>query len=82
MRSIDRGSGAIIDLDGDKLKGLRTSQGLTLADVAERAGISFSFVGHIEHERCCPGLAVVERLRDVFGSALEESGAIIVTEKA
>jgi len=81
MRSIDRDTGAIIDLDGDKLKGLRTSQGLTLADVADKAGVSFGFVGHIEHERCCPGLAVIARLRIVFGSALEQSGAIVVTEQ-
>jgi hypothetical protein len=54
---------------------------MTLQQVADQASVSFGFIGHLEHERYCPGLKVIERLRGVFGAALEKSGAIVVTER-
>jgi len=79
MRTFFTPQGTRIDLDGVKLRGLRTSQGLTLAALADLVGCSFSAIGHYERESMCPGSARLDGLRRVFGAALESSGAIVVT---
>lgn len=78
MKSFWTPNGTRIYLDGDALRGLRKSQGLTLADVGMRAEVSFSAVGHYEREAMCPGPEAIAGLRRVFGEALETSGALKV----
>ncbi|NHB77189.1 helix-turn-helix domain-containing protein [Rhodobacter calidifons] len=62
-------------LTGTKLRDLRLAQGLRQADVAQRAGISASYLNLIEHNRRKVTPEVMERLADAIGidrSALAE----------
>ena len=81
MRTHHTPAGVRIDLDGAKLRELRLSAGMTLADVAKRAGRSFAAVGHYEREAMTPGQHAIDGLRRVFGDALAESGALTITER-
>lgn len=54
-------------LTGTKLRDLRLAQGLRQADVAQRAGISASYLNLIEHNRRKVTPEVIERLADAIG---------------
>jgi len=73
-------SGTIVRLDGERLRGLRESQGLTQVELAEQVGCSAAAVSTWESEKRCPRLAQCEALRLVFGKALAESGALELTK--
>ena len=79
MRTHYTPTGTRISLDGDKLRGLRLSLGLTLSEVATVVGCSFAAIGHYEREAMTPGADAINGLRRVFGDALEQSGALVVT---
>jgi transcriptional regulator with XRE-family HTH domain len=73
-----RRDGTSIHLDGERLRGLRLSSGWTQKSVAVDIGVTAAAVSAWETEACCPSLPQIERIRAVFGDALEESGAIVV----
>lgn len=77
MRTHYTPTGTRIELDGDKLRGLRLSLGMTLSEVATIVGCSFAAIGHYEREAMIPGTDAINGLRRVFGDALEQSGALI-----
>ena len=70
-------AGLRIDLDGAKLRELRLSLGMTLAEVATLVGCSFAAIGHYEREAMIPGPDAINGLRRVFGDALETTGALV-----
>lgn len=82
MRTQYTPTGTRVALDGDKLRGLRLSLGMTLSEVASVVGCSFAAIGHYEREAMMPGTDAVDGLRRVFGEALAQSGALVVTTMA
>lgn len=82
MRTQYTPTGTRVALDGDKLRGLRLSLGMTLSEVATVVGCSFAAIGHYEREAMMPGVDAIAGLRRAFGDALAESGALIVTTMA
>lgn len=82
MRTQYTPTGTRVSLDGDKLRGLRLSLGMTLSEVATIAGCSFAAIGHYEREAMTPSADAIAGLRRVFGEALDESGALVVTTMA
>jgi predicted transcriptional regulator len=82
MRTNYTPTGTRISLDGDKLRGLRLSLGMTLSEVATVVGCSFAAIGHYEREAMTPGADAINGLRRVFGDALEQSGALVVRTMA
>jgi predicted transcriptional regulator len=79
MRTHHTPAGVKIDLDGNKLRELRLSLGMTLAEVATIVGCSFAAIGHYERESMTPGPDVINGLRRVFGDALASTGALVTT---
>jgi transcriptional regulator with XRE-family HTH domain len=79
MRTHHTPAGMRIDLDGAKLRELRLSLGMTLAEVATIVGCSFAAIGHYEREAMIPGQDAINGLRRVFGDALESTGALVTT---
>lgn len=65
----------------ERLRGLRTGQGLTLDALAERTGVSRSMISLIEREESSPTAAVLDRLAAGLGVTLaslfaEEASAV------
>jgi len=79
MRTNYTPTGTRISLDGDKLRGLRLSLGMTLSEVATVVGCSFAAIGHYEREAMTPGADAINGLRRVFGDALASTGALVTT---
>ncbi len=52
---------------GLKLRSTREEQGMTQAELAEKAGVSAGLVGQIENGRVQPSLKTLENLADVLG---------------
>lgn len=52
---------------GQRLRELRHSRGLTLAEVAASASLSVSYINDIEHDRTVPALHRLVPLADAFG---------------
>lgn len=61
-----------VDDVGPRLRMLRLLQGLTLKQLAERAGLSLSYVSDLEHGRSRPSLATLERLAAALGVSRAE----------
>jgi transcriptional regulator with XRE-family HTH domain len=61
---------------GDRIRGRRTALGLTLAEVAERAGLSIPYVSNLERGRRNPTVDAVRAL----AVALETSASALVGE--
>jgi transcriptional regulator with XRE-family HTH domain len=78
MITSQRRTGIVILLDGRALAGLRQSQGWTQADMARELYVSRACVSLWEAEERVPSLPQIERIRAVFGDALDESGAVEV----
>ena len=55
-----------------RLRMLRQRAHKTLADVADGAGISVSFLSDMERGRTLPALDTLERIADVFGLSIGE----------
>lgn len=73
---------------GEKLRAVREKQGLTLKDVAERAGVSESLVSQIERNRVSPAIDTLLALVEVLEIDLEylfaefkREGAVQVVRK-
>jgi transcriptional regulator with XRE-family HTH domain len=73
-----RRDGTSIHLDGKRLRGLRLSNGWTQRSAANDIGVTAAAVSAWETEVFCPSLPQIEKIRAVYGAALEESGAIVV----
>ncbi|MCP4573428.1 MAG: helix-turn-helix transcriptional regulator [bacterium] len=56
----------------NKVKELRTAQGLTQEELAQQAGVSRQSVISIERGRYVPGLALALRLAHIFACATDE----------
>jgi transcriptional regulator with XRE-family HTH domain len=78
MISWQRRDGTTISLDGDRLRGLRLSAELTQREAAESIGCTAAAVSTWETETAVPSLPQIERIRALYGAALEESGAVLV----
>jgi transcriptional regulator with XRE-family HTH domain len=79
MISWRRRDGTIIVLDGERLRSLRESNGLSQRALAARLGCTGAAVSSWETELCIPSLPQIARITTVFGEALSASGAIVVT---
>jgi transcriptional regulator with XRE-family HTH domain len=75
------------DLDialGPRLRRLRTSHGLTLRELAERAGVTESFLSQVERSVATPSIASVQRIARGLGLSIAElfaeveSGGLVV----
>lgn len=69
----DRVTGAKTTLDGEALRRLRKSNELTMGDVARATGVAVATVSSIELEQCVPSATTIERLRALFGDALDNA---------
>jgi len=47
---------------GERLRSMRRARGLTLRDLAERAGVTESFLSQVEREVASPSIATVQRI--------------------
>ncbi len=56
---------------GEKIRAIRERKGLTLKDVAEKAGVSESLVSQIERNRVSPAIDTLLSLADVLDLDLE-----------
>lgn len=74
----DRRTGAKTTLDGARLRELRQSQQLGIAELAAKTGMSTASISAIEREAQMPTASTIAALTEVFGGALIESGAISV----
>ena len=74
----DRRTGIKTTLDGARLRELRQSQQLGIAELASKTGMSTGSISAIEREAQMPSADTIAALTRVFGSALAESGAILV----
>lgn len=59
-----------LDTLGPTLRMLRLSHGLTLRDLAGRAGLSISFLSDLERGRTQPSLATWKRITEAFSLEL------------
>ncbi|MGB9868139.1 MAG: helix-turn-helix domain-containing protein [Bacillota bacterium] len=62
---------------GDRLRKLRTGQGLTVRGLAQRVGVSPSYISQLENKECSPSFSVLKKIAEVLGTtvtALTEDG--------
>ncbi len=52
---------------GDRLKKIRTGQGLTLRELARRAGVSASYISQLERNESKPSYSTLKKLAEVTG---------------
>ncbi len=52
---------------GKKLRRLRKTKGLTLEELAERAGLTKGFLSQIERDKTSPSIAALKAILDVLG---------------
>jgi transcriptional regulator with XRE-family HTH domain len=52
---------------GSKIKGLRADLGLTLKQVAAKAGCSAAYISQIEHDKVSPSIATLKRIAQALG---------------
>ena len=52
---------------GEKIRSLRTSQGLTLASLSTQAELSVSYLNDIEHDRTVPSLRRLQSIAEALG---------------
>jgi transcriptional regulator with XRE-family HTH domain len=57
---------------GERLRAIRHLRRLTLRDVAERAGVSESFVSQVERGKASPSVASLQRLAGALGMAVSD----------
>ena len=57
---------------GANVREVRTQRGLTLAELAEAAGLSKGFVSQVENDKTSPSLDTLERLADALSVAVVE----------
>lgn len=59
----------IVKRFGNRLREARTSRGLSQAALAERAGLTASYLGRLERGLAAPGIDLVDRLAEALGVA-------------
>lgn len=62
---------------GDRLRKLRVSQGLTVRGLAQKVGVSASYISQLENKECSPSFSVLKKIAEVLGTtvtALTEDG--------
>jgi DNA-binding XRE family transcriptional regulator len=79
MRVTYTRDGVRIELDGERLRGLREARGLTLSGVGDAIGRTPAAICSLEHERWAPSLETCDALAAFFGAQLRKCGAIRVT---
>jgi transcriptional regulator with XRE-family HTH domain len=57
---------------GERIRGVRSSKGLSLKDLAAQAGLSRAFVTQIERNQTSPSVASISRIANVLGVTLSE----------
>jgi transcriptional regulator with XRE-family HTH domain len=57
----------IVSAVGNKIKKLRQDQGLSLSQIAERAGVSVTTVHKLERSEMTPTITVLMKIADAFG---------------
>jgi transcriptional regulator with XRE-family HTH domain len=57
---------------GEKLRTLRNKQGLTLRQLGEMVGVSFTFLGKLEKGEKTPNVSMVLRLANVFDVSTDQ----------
>lgn len=57
---------------GERVRDLRHERGWTLADLANGAGVSTSFVNDIEHDRTTPSLKTLVRIAQALGMSVTQ----------
>lgn len=57
---------------GQRVRALRTQQGLLLRDVSEAAGISLPYLSDIELDRTVPTLGTLQRIATAFDLSVLE----------
>ena len=55
---------------GARIRRLRLQMGLTLQDLAERAGVSVGMLSQLERDRANPSLRVLSQVRDGLGASI------------
>ncbi len=55
---------------GHKIKGMRTSLGLTLQQVADSAGCSAAYISQIENDKASPSIATLKRIAKVLNARI------------
>jgi len=80
--TFNRDTGQRTALDGERLRGLRRSMGLSLASVASTTGLALATISALETESVSPSSASIAKLQKIYGAALHESGAITITQAA
>ena len=54
---------------GDRLRRIRTAQGLSLREFARRVGVSGSYISQLEGNECRPSFSVLKRIAEELGTA-------------
>ena len=57
---------------GGRLRELRLEQNLTQETVAERAGVSYKFLGEVERGRANPSLLTIDRICGALGVEIDD----------
>lgn len=57
---------------GARLRGLRTSRGMTQGDLAAAAGVSTAYVGRLERGGAAPGIDLVAKLTAALGTTASD----------
>ena len=78
MRVTYTRDGARIELDGERLRSLRESRGLTLEGVGSACDRTAAAICSLEHERWLPSVATCDALAALFGDELRRTGAVRV----
>ena len=81
MRVAYTRDGSRIELDGERLRSLRQSRGLTLQAVGAACGRTAAAICSLEHERWLPTVETCDALKALFGRDLVRVGAIRVVDK-
>jgi len=55
---------------GDRLRKIRTSQGLTVRGLAQKVGVSPSYISQLENKECSPSFSVLKRIAEVLGTTV------------
>lgn len=62
----------VVALFGQKLKEIRTSRGLTQAQLAEEAQVTTSYITRLENGTSAPGIDLVARLAKALGAEIAD----------
>lgn len=55
---------------GDRLRRVRTAQGLSVRELARRVGVSGSYISQLESNECRPSFSVLKKIAEELGTAM------------